>query len=230
MPRLKPSTRQKDSNMLDLLIIGHSVHDTIYDGGEVFKQLGGIHNVKRSFDLVSNGKLTSRAEPAAVGEATVFIDRENSAKEVHAKLNQIVRTPKLEKAKWYHVSYLNAYRECHYVYDGFITSMDWCGKTEGYIPPKLKYFFISEDDFDVAKLSTKHPSIKFVSHSPKCAGTWANGIREFTCVSNEVKGLNVLGSGDHFAACWIFAKLSGKTDREALNFSVPNTQKWLLSR
>lgn len=219
---------EKNSKILDLLIIGHSVKDTIYDGGKITEKFGGIHNVKRSFDFISQDKLTSQAEPSAVGEATIFIDRENSSKEVYADLNKIVRTPKLQKARWYHVSYLNMYRECHYAHDNFITSMDWCGKKEGYVPPNLKYFFISEDDFNVKGLARKHPTIKFVSHSPENASLWTNGDRAVSHAIEKKKGLNILASGDHFAAAFIFYKLSGKTDEEAVEFAIQSVQAWLL--
>jgi hypothetical protein len=220
--------------MLDLLIVGHSVKDTIYDPvfQNSYTQWGGIHNVQRAFSHLSKGKLTSKCEPAAVGEATIFIDRENSSKEVHAEINKISRDPKIAPAKWMHICYQNKLPrlKAYENYSG-IVSVDWCKGAYGILPHGAKYVFLSSDEFQVSKEAYCQHGATFIGHSPTEVELWSAESLDVKCFPvKPLDNINPLGAGDNFAASFIYSKLSGATDEQAIEFAIANTQKWLLSR
>lgn len=215
-----------------LLVVGHSVLDTVYDPRKVepIVQWGGVHNVVRSFRTASWHK--TLIEPAAFGEAKIILDIENSHKEVYADINQVSRTIKsLPKADWMHISYQNKLGAWQPFsdFEGII-STDWCRGDSTPLPKNTWFAFVASDEFNACAESIWNKDAIFIAHCPEKVEMWKNGlmlnrfdIQKFNCI-------NPLGAGDHFAACFIASKFNNCSNATAVEFAIQNTRQWLLSQ
>lgn len=211
-----------------LLIVGHSVVDTIYDPRRIepLVRWGGIHNVARSF----GNKVI--VEPAAFGEAKIILDIDKSHKEVYADINQVSRTIKsLPKADWMHISYQNKL-DAWQPFSDFegIISTDWCRGDSASLPKNTSFAFIASDEFNACAESVWNEEAVFIAHCPESVSMWQNGLLLNKFDIKPLGGINPLGAGDHFAACFIASKLNNGSNIEAVEFAIQNTRQWLLSQ
>jgi len=226
----------KNSN-LDLLIIGHAIQDTVFDENlEPNVSWGGIYNIARSFKNISKNfhkqQLNYEIEPSVYGEALIKINRTTSSKEIiHVNLNKFYRKPVLKNAKWYHFSYLNEAE----IPKGFnklqgVKSADLCRGKKIKNTHIFDYIFLSEEEHDAKKMSTKINKTIFISHSPSKICMWKNGKKKYEFnISDKLNNINCLGAGDHFAASFIYSKLEyNNDDKDCIIYAAKSCFEYLL--
>jgi len=195
--------------MFDLTLYGHLVVDTVYDGATTVMEFGGIANMRRAFMRLAP-KLNLGLVPTVLGDADIFIDRANSARSSRANLNAIPLPVSIKPSQISHVLYLNELPNVDFVSQlpGIITA-DCCkGKpVDLNLLKYIDYLFVSDDevtDLEAVKLATKGTVIV---HSPKGSVIFKDDKETVYTIdpSLMITNANVLGAGDMFAACFLFA-------------------------
>ena len=201
--------------MFDITLYGHLTNDTIIDNESETMSLGGIANCWRTLiDLDS--KLQIGLMPTAIGTSEIIINRTNSTRTSKSNLNETTFTPDIKLSKIHHVMYLNELPDTTFIpkLDG-ILSADLClGKEVDY--ELLKYFdyiFVSNDEHDVNKIK-KYSKGAVIAHDSDGSIYWPN-VNDFAksyTIDKKylVDNANVLGAGDMFASCFLYAILSNR--------------------
>ena len=219
------------SESCDVLLVGNEVEDWIIDGeNEPKLSWGGIYNVKRSLERC--GIFDIKIEPTDFGKAYIKLDRENSSKWVHADLSLVKREPKIYDAKWTHIAYGNSISWYPYFpQKQGVISVDLCNEKDFYSSNHgIDYIFCSAEEFYGPSIYCEKET-KVIEHSPKSITIWQNKKNIYqTELPLPIKGINVLGAGDHFAASFISHKLKCHDDKESIKFAAINTREWLISR
>jgi len=209
----------------DIALYGHLVFDTIVDGCKINSELGGIGNVWKSLKSF-DADLSVYACPTVIGESTITIDRKNSKRTSESYLNMNTVEFTVERAKINHIAYINELMNTSFmpqltgtIFADICTGKPLDVRTQAYVD----YLFVSEEDLHL--VNTKSFKGKLVVHSPRrsCVGEHSYE----TPPENYVENANVLGAGDHFAACFMYAKLNDRTDEDSLVLSHTLTTKWL---
>jgi hypothetical protein len=196
-------------------LYGHLIVDKIFTGFKYHESLGGIVNV---WDALS--KLDSKNEiilkPCSIGEAVVFVDLEKNTRVGRANFNQSINEPSISYSNWHHIAYVNQLTDTSFLdkIDSGIISADVSKETPELIlnvVDKIDFLFISKEDLfmDIIELS-KLTKGWVISHDPN-GSTSSNGETVFDYEipkSHKLNNIDVLGSGDMFAASFINNQLN----------------------
>jgi len=213
--------------MYDVAIYGHLVFDTIFDKGKKVKDFGGIANVWRSFNYI-DPKLEVYVCPTDIGTAHITLHKEESERDGHSQLNIHKVDLSIQPAKYNHILYINELDDLEFIsrLDG-INTADICAGREldSIVLPFLDYIFVSHEDKHLLPDLSDYNGV-VVYHSPK--RSYTNTGLEYVAKENEyIKGLNVLGAGDFFASCFIYAHMHERKDVDCLTLSHKLTTRWL---
>jgi len=215
--------------MFDIALYGHLIVDTIYDGNHKTMELGGLANMRRTFTKLDNN-LNLGIIPTVLGEADIFINRETSTRSSKANLNINKLNFEIKDSSISHVLYINELEHTDFIQNlpGIITAD--CCKGKPINPNLLRYIdylFVSDDE--VSDLETLKELTKgtIILHSPDGSIIYKDGIEKHYHVDKNIKiqNANVLGAGDMFASCFLFA-IYNKIEN-AIDYAHTTTSKLL---
>lgn len=210
--------------MYDIALYGHLVFDTIIDMGNLRHDVGGIANVWKSLKSIDQS-LSVYVCPAAIGTSVITIDREASQRTSNSYLNQNSVQFFVQPSTFSHIAYINELDYADFVNDlqGTVFADVCTGrKLDSRFNECIDYLFVSEEDISLVDIDNFKG--KIVMHSPTKSSV---GSFQHENPNDYIKNANVLGAGDHFAACFMYAKLNNRTDEAALTLSHTLTTRWL---
>jgi sugar/nucleoside kinase (ribokinase family) len=195
--------------MFDITLYGHLTNDHIFDGDTESMSLGGIANCWRALTELDNN-LTIGMSPSALGEANIYVERKQLKRNSIAELNKDIFDIVIRPSKISHVLYLNELHDTSFIekLEG-VTSADLC-KGEEVKYELLKHFdyvFVADDEeHDIEKI--RWYSNMVILHSSEGS---VISVGEHTKPPyivhkmHRVENANVLGAGDMFASCFLYA-------------------------
>jgi len=206
----------------NVTLYGHLTYDTIFDGNKSYETIGSVGNVWKAFINFSNN-INVRIEPTEIGEALIYVDKEKVRRASTATLSVKTRTPFIQISDWSHILYLNQLNDLSFVKEVSLTSKkisaDICAGKPLKDLQVLKYvdlLFISDEDLwmPIEELR-KYVKGDILLHYT--SGSTYYGQDTFsTKVEDVLKGVNILGAGDTFAAATITNLISKKPVKEAV--------------
>lgn len=195
--------------MFDITLYGHLTNDHIFDGDFETMALGGIANCWRALTELDKN-LSVGLSPTALGEANIYVEREQLKRSSIAELNKEVFDIQIKPSKISHVLYLNELPNTEFVkYLNGTTSTDLCkGKEVDYeLLHHFDYVFVADDEgHDIEKI--RRHSNMVILHSSEGSIISTGDIVQPAYIVNKmhrVENANVLGAGDMFAACFLYA-------------------------
>jgi len=205
--------------MYDIALYGHLVFDTIKENSKSAHDVGGIVNVWRALKNMDS-MLDIYVCPSSIGTSTITIDKENSQRTSESKLNGIDVKIKPEPAVISHIAYVNEIDDLSFLKDvtGLVFA-DICSGREinKDVYKYLNYIFVSEEDKHLLRDVEEFEGI-VITHSPM--KSYNNRGKTFTLSEDKyIKGANVLGAGDFYAACFMYGKLKMRLDFECMELS-----------
>jgi len=206
----------------NVTLYGHLTYDTIFDGNKSYETIGSIGNVWKAFINLSNN-INVRIEPTEIGEALIYVDKEKVRRASTATLSVKTRNPFIQISDWSHILYLNQLKDLSFIKKVSSTSKkisaDICAGQPLRDLQVLKYvdlLFISDEDLwmPIDKLR-KYVKGDIIVHYT--SGSTYYGQDTFsTKVKDILKGVNILGAGDTFAAATITNLIGKKPIKEAV--------------
>lgn len=198
--------------MKDISLYGHLTIDTIIDGNIEKKTLGSMANVWKSL-LELDPTLNIGLSPIDIGHALIFIDKKAAQRYSKANLNLFQYSAKIFTSKIHHLIYLNEMSDKNFIseLDGIVTADICLGKSiDKSLLGQVDYLFISDEDIE-GDLSEYVEATKgwVILHSSS-GSIVSNKDSKFSYkLPNELmlKNVNVLGSGDIFASCFLYKLL-----------------------
>jgi len=221
--------------MYDFALYGHLTFDEIYHDGYHSTNVGGIANVWRSLKSIDK-RLNIYTCPLHFGESKIVI--ENDKKDNYSNLNQFeMFLGDAVEAKLSHVAYVNELDSPSIVrvLKGVKTA-DVCTTKENEgkllsleIANEFDFIFVAEDQKD---LVPKEFNRRLVVHGPCQTTVYKHGVQitHFENFDQYLTGANVLGAGDHFAACYMYGIIHGRDDKHCAEMSQRLTTKFLRDR
>lgn len=221
--------------MYDFALYGHLTFDEIYHDGYHSTNVGGIANVWRSLKSIDK-RLNIYTCPLHFGESKIVI--ENEKKDNYSNLNQFkISGFDAVEAKLSHVAYVNELDSPSIVraLKGVKTA-DVCTTKENEGKPlsleianEFDFIFVAEDQKD---LVPKEYERRLVVHGPCQTTVYKHGVQitHFENFDQYLTGANVLGAGDHFAACYMYGIIHGRDDKHCAEMSQRLTTKFLRDR
>ena len=216
--------------MYDIALYGHLVFDTIKETPKTKHDIGGIVNVWRALKNM-DPTLDIYVCPSNIGTSTITIDKENSQRTSESKLNAIGVDVRIQPALISHIAYINEIDDLSFMKDmtGLIFADVCSGREinkEAY--KYLNYIFVSEEDKHLLRDIEEFKGT-VITHSPM---TSYNSKGETFTLDKEqyIKGANVLGAGDFYAACFMYGKLNTRLDHECMVLSHNLTTHHLKSK
>lgn len=221
--------------MYDFALYGHLTFDEIYHDGYHSTNVGGIANVWCSLKSIDK-RLNIYTCPLHFGESKIVI--ENEKKDNYSNLNQFkISGFDAVEAKLSHVAYVNELDSPSIVraLKGVKTA-DVCTTKENEGKPlsleianEFDFIFVAEDQKD---LVPKEYERRLVVHGPCQTTVYKHGVQitHFENFDQYLTGANVLGAGDHFAACYMYGIIHGRDDKHCAEMSQRLTTKFLRDR
>lgn len=211
--------------MKDISLYGHLTIDTIITGDLEKKTLGSMANVWKSL-LEINPTLNIGLSPIDIGQALIYVDKESAQRYSKANLNLIQNRVKIFSSQIHHLIYLNEMSDHDFIseLDGIITADVCPGKSiDKNLLNQIDYLFISDEDID-GDLSEYVEATKgwVILHSSSGSIVSSKNDSFSYDLPKELilKGVNVLGSGDTFASCFLYKLLKNEGDiRSWIEFS-----------
>jgi sugar/nucleoside kinase (ribokinase family) len=195
--------------MFDITLYGHLTNDHIFDGQEESMTLGGIANCWRTLTYLDN-KISIGMSPSALGEANIYLERKQCKRNSLAELNKETFDIQIRPAKISHVMYLNELHDTSFIekLEG-VTSSDLCkGSEVDYeLLKHFDYVFVANDEgHDIEKIRWYANMV--IVHSPEGSVISVGEIIQppyMVHKMHKVENANVLGAGDMFASCFLYA-------------------------
>jgi len=216
--------------MYDIALYGHLVFDTVKENPKTNHNIGGIVNVWRSLKDI-DPTLDIYVCPSNIGTSTITIDKDNSQRTSESKLNAIGVDVKVQPALISHIAYINEIDDLSFLKG--ITGLVFADICSGREINKeaykyLNYIFVSEEDKHLLRDIEEFKGT-VITHSPM---TSYNSKGETFTLEEEqyIKGANVLGAGDFYAACFMYGKLNTRLDFECMKMSHRLTTNHLKSK
>jgi sugar/nucleoside kinase (ribokinase family) len=221
--------------VFDVALYGHLTFDEVYHDGYHSTNVGGIANVWRSLKNIDK-HLKIYTCPLHIGESKIVI--ENDKKDNYSNLNRFeMFSGEAVEARLSHVAYVNELDSPSRVkaLKGVKTA-DVCTTNEDDGTP-LSLEIANEFDFifvakDQIHLVPKEFNRRLVVHGPTETTVFKAGekIAYYSNADQYLTGVNVLGAGDYFAACYIYGILYNRTGEECAEMSQRLTTKYLKDR
>jgi hypothetical protein len=195
--------------MNKVALYGHLIIDQVFSNFKNTTSIGGIANVWDSL-LKLNNKLVIDIIPTAIGNAIIIVNTNCNTRIGRANFNLETHIPKIVKADWNHIAYLNQLNDISFISNLVgIISADLSKETPEKVVDSLKYLdylFLSKEDLfmDILELA-KLTKGWVVAHDP-LGSIYSDGktIYQFNIPAEFIlHNINVLGAGDMFAACFI---------------------------
>jgi sugar/nucleoside kinase (ribokinase family) len=212
-------------------LYGHLTVDRIFFDTGYRETLGGIANVWDSL-MKLNGKTLINMQPTSIGEAIIVVNIKKTEKVGRAILNKTIIQPRVMKADWNHLAYINQIPNIDIEFinklSGIISADITKECPENCVPylSMIDYLFISKEDLfdDVIEIGkkTKGWVIAHDSHGSICS----NGEETYEyALPNDLylEDVNVLGAGDSFAAAFIIESFKNNDVKEIIENSHINT-------
>ena len=206
----------------NVTLYGHLTYDTIFDGNKSYETIGSIGNVWKAFINFSTN-INVRIQPTEIGEALIYVDREKIRRASTAALSIKTRVPFIQSTDWSHILYLNQLNDLEFVEEVASTSKKISADICAGDPLKnlkvlqfVDLLFISDEDLwmPIDELR-KYVKGDIIVHYT--SGSTYYGQDTFsTKVEDVLKGVNILGAGDTFAAATITNLISKKPVKEAV--------------
>lgn len=221
--------------MYDFALYGHLTFDEVYHDGYHSTNVGGIANVWRSLKSIDK-QLNIYTCPLHIGESKVVI--ENDKKDNYSNLNRFeLFLGNAVEAKLSHVAYVNELDSLGLVkaLKGVKTA-DVCTTHEDDGTPlsleianEFDFIFVAEDQIH---LVPKEFNRRLVVHGPTETTVFKAGeqIAYYSNADQHLTGANMLGAGDHFAACYMYGIIHGRDDKHCAEMSQRLTTKYLRDR
>tara|TARA_R110000822_G_scaffold175029_1_gene314641 strand:- start:12837 stop:13520 length:684 start_codon:yes stop_codon:yes gene_type:complete len=224
--------------MYDLGIHGHLTVDHIFTTNGEKTTLGAIANFWQVIARLEPN-LNIKVNPFCFGEALILINELKSQRVGRGDLNITIKHPVIPECKWHHIMYLNQLPMLHKIEwkslggEGRTPSKISADVTAGNIDciiPYLKYIdylFISDEELfmDVDELA-KLTKGWVILHKP--TGSYSSdGETHYNNFCERKSGLNVLGAGDIFAACFVSSMLFKDDVNAACKYAHQNTTEIL---
>ena len=217
--------------MYDISLYGHLVFDTINDYPKTEHEIGGIVNVWRALN-VFDPTLKIYVCPTNIGPSTITLDKRNSQRTSKSQLNLISVNVVCEPTVISHIAYVNYIDDLSFLEEmkADLIFADLCsGKEidkEAY--QYLDYIFVSEEDAHLLKDIEEFDGV-VITHSPM--KSYTNKDEIFVLDEDRyIKGVNVLGAGDYYAAHFIYQKLHHKSDYQCMIDSHISTTNYLKNK
>ena len=195
----------------NISLYGHITYDTIFNGEQTRYSVGSIGNVWRALLQLSNN-FNVQIEPTEIGEALILVDEAKCKRTSTACLSLKNRTPNIYNSDWAHILYINQLNDISFIKQirerTKIISADICAGRilkDKSVLKYVDYLFISDEDMwlnSIEELSSLVKGWVILHHSHGsvcCKGKTKFEIR----VEKILKGINILGAGDMFAAACI---------------------------
>ena len=216
--------------MYDITLYGHLTVDRIFDGLTERQTLGAMANMWRTFKTISSN-LNIGLCPTSIGEALIYVDRDSCTRYSNAILDIKTKSPIIKKSKISHALYINQLPDTTFLSKlPGIVSADVCvgKKVDENLLQYLDYFFISDDDA-FANINTMAKLTKgwVILHTNK-SSIISNGTTEKTYKLDDslfLPNSNVLGAGDMFASCFLYAIHTNKKIIEAISYAHKKTSE-----
>jgi len=216
--------------MYDIALYGHLVLDTVKENSKSAHDVGGIVNVWRALKNM-DPTLDIYVCPSSIGTSTITIDKENSQRTSESKLNGVDVKIKPAPAVISHIAYINEIDDLSFVKDvSGLVFADICSGREinKDVYKYLNYIFVSEEDKHLLR-DVEEFKGTVITHSPM--KSYNNKGKTFTLPEEKyIKGANVLGAGDYYAACFMYGKLNTRLDHECMVLSHNLTTHYLKSK
>ena len=195
--------------MFDITLYGHLTNDHIFDGEVESMSLGGIANCWRALTHLDD-KLSIGISPSALGEANIYVERKQLKRNSIAELNKETFDIVIRPSKISHVLYLNELHDTSFIerLNG-VTSADLCkGAEVNYeLLKHFDYVFVADDEgHDIEKI--RWYSNMVIVHSPEGSVISVGELIQpphLVHKMHRVENANVLGAGDMFASCFLYA-------------------------
>ena len=184
--------------------------------------------------------LSVKLNPSAIGEAIVVANTRKHFRVGRGNLNLQTSRIDVVDAKWHHIMYLNQLKDTRFINsiaDGTVsvdvTAGNMCAGSsiiEDHLD-KIDYFFISDEDLymDIDELGR---AVKgwAILHYPQ--GSYAtNGKEHIEHKTQVIGGIDVLGAGDIFAACFMSRSLTeGEPIDKVIDYAHLNTKQILINK
>ena len=192
---------------MDISLYGHLTFDRIFEDFKEYNSIGSIGNVW-NFLLKINPKLKVNIQPTAIGEALVLVNKNKTERTSVGQLNIKTKKPIIVDSKWNHVMYINELPDLSFIYDikKGIISADLCkgepieNKT---VLQYIDYLFISDEDIfmDIIELGKLVKGWVIMHHNGGSVCT--DGSDTIETKVSIIENVNVLGTGDMFAASFM---------------------------
>ena len=203
--------------MKDVALYGHLTIDTIVDGNSEKKTLGSMANVWKAL-LELDPTLDVGLSPIDVGQALIYIDKLAAQRYSKVNLSLVQHQAKIYSSKINHLIYLNEMTRHDFIpaLDGIITADICPGKPVNKdLLLNVDYLFISDEDIDGSLSEYTEATKGWVILHSSSGSIVSNGDTEFFYKLPEemmLKNVNVLGSGDIFASCFLHKLLQNEGD------------------
>jgi len=217
--------------MHDIALYGHLVFDTINDYSKTENKIGGIVNVWKALTTFDS-TLKLYVCPTNIGTSTITIDKENSQRTSESQLNSIVVNVKCEPSIISHIAYINYIDDLSFL-ENIKSNLIFADVCSGKEMTKesykyLDYIFVSEEDIGILKDIEEFDGIVII-HSPM--KSYDNKGKFFVLDEDRyIKGVNVLGAGDYYAAHFLYQKLNHKSDYQSMVASHLSTTNYLKNK
>lgn len=195
--------------MYDISLYGHLTLDTIVDGENVYKKLGAMANMWRTFARFGQD-IKLGVYPTSFAEAMIYIDRNTCKRYSTGMIIQKNREAKILESNISHVLYLNELPGAEYIsqFTGTV-SADLCTgkKINDKLLKYVDYLFVSKEDLKNPKTISKKLRGYMIAHDPYGSDIYFDDIllSSYKMPENEfVESANVLGAGDIFASCFLY--------------------------
>ena len=212
---------------MDIALYGHLTFDRIFEDFKEYNSIGSIGNVW-NFLLKINPKLKVNIQPTAIGEALVLVNKNKTERTSVGQLNIKTKKPIIVDSKWNHVMYINELPDVSFIYDikKGIISADLCkGKPieNKTVLQHIDYLFISDEDvfMNIKELGKLIKGWVIMHH--KGGSVCTNGNKTIETKVSTIENVNVLGTGDMFAASFMNEYL--KSGSKKLKDIVVNSHK-----
>ena len=216
--------------MHDITLYGHMTVDRIFDGFEERQTLGAMANMWRTFKSISSN-LNVGLCPTSIGEALIYVDRDSCTRYSNAVLDIKTKPPIIKESKISHALYINKLPDTTFLskLPGII-SADVCAgkKVDESLLQYLDYFFISDEDA-FADITTMAKLTKgwVILHTNKSSVISDGTTEKKYKLDNSlfVPNSNILGAGDMFASCFLYAIHTNREVVEAVSYAHETTSK-----
>ena len=212
---------------MDISLYGHLTFDRIFEDFKEYNSVGSIGNVW-NFLIKINSKLKINIQPTAIGEALVLVNKNKTERTSVGQLNIKTKKPNIVDSKWNHIMYINELPDLSFIFDikKGIISADLCkGKAieNKKVFQYIDYLFISDEDVfmnikELGKLIKGWVIMHYTGGS-----VCTDGDEIFETKVSVIENVNVLGTGDMFAASFMNGYLNFKNKK--LKEIVVNSHK-----